>query len=295
MKRFLLIEKIQVEGANAFSSPYSIGFPQMTSFLGFVHKIERDFNSNNDNKIFFKKTGVIVYDFNLQSLENKTHYALTGQAYSAKYTVKNEIQRPSFIPEPRCDMCVSLLIEYEEELEEDTDEDEIKDYIDQKLLSLRLCSGNIVNYKTIKFFAMKNDCLSDHPKLMSTLMPGFCLIERKDLMVENMEKGNDALDALFHFMNINYSCEIIKEQNGKIENFMWKGNKAEKGWIIPLTVGYQKIADGNESCNLRTHGYIHKFVEPIVTLCEFVMPYRIENINQILWYYQNENGIYSCR
>ncbi|HNL81302.1 MAG TPA: type I-F CRISPR-associated protein Csy2, partial [Agitococcus sp.] len=41
MRRFLLIPHIKIHNANAMSSPYTIGFPAMTAWLGAVHALQR--------------------------------------------------------------------------------------------------------------------------------------------------------------------------------------------------------------------------------------------------------------
>ncbi|WP_228139785.1 type I-F CRISPR-associated protein Csy2, partial [Acinetobacter baumannii] len=41
----------------------------------------------------------------------------------------------------------------------------------------------------------------------------------------------------------------------------------------------------------------HRFAESVLTLGEFVMPYRIEHIDQLLWQYHVdlENNLYLCK
>jgi len=40
MKDILLIPNLKIHKANALSSPYTIGFPAMTAWLGFMHALE---------------------------------------------------------------------------------------------------------------------------------------------------------------------------------------------------------------------------------------------------------------
>ena len=45
MRQFLLIPHLKLHNANAMSSPYTIGFPAMTAWLGAVHALQRKLQS----------------------------------------------------------------------------------------------------------------------------------------------------------------------------------------------------------------------------------------------------------
>ena len=38
---YLLLERIEIQGANAISSPLTYGFPALTGFLGAIHALAR--------------------------------------------------------------------------------------------------------------------------------------------------------------------------------------------------------------------------------------------------------------
>ena len=56
----ILIPHIKIQNANALSSPFTIGFPAMTAWLGAVHALERKINEKyarkDDNRILFSGT-----------------------------------------------------------------------------------------------------------------------------------------------------------------------------------------------------------------------------------------------
>ena len=65
MKRILLIPQIKVLNANALSSPYTIGFPAMTAWLGAVHALQRKLNDQFTNLLF---AGIpVIYFTSLRS------------------------------------------------------------------------------------------------------------------------------------------------------------------------------------------------------------------------------------
>ncbi|WP_415735253.1 type I-F CRISPR-associated protein Csy2, partial [Legionella pneumophila] len=43
----ILLPSIRVQNANALSSPFTIGFPAMTGWLGGVHALQRKLNTNS--------------------------------------------------------------------------------------------------------------------------------------------------------------------------------------------------------------------------------------------------------
>ena len=62
-------------------------------------------------------------------------------------------------------------------------------------------------------------------------------------------------------------------------------------------VGFKDLTGKMNVANQRDDGYEHHFVEPLVTLGEFIMPYQCENIDSLMWYYDYDkvNGLYLCR
>ena len=64
-----------------------------------------------------------------------------------------------------------------------------------------------------------------------------------------------------------------------------------------IAVGFQGISELGQAKNQRDANTPHRFAESILTLGEFVMPYRIEHIDQLLWKYHVdlENNLYLCQ
>lgn len=73
MKRILLIPKIKVHNANALSSPYTIGFPAMTAWLGFMHKLQRQLNDKFTD-LQFQAVAVVSHDIDLQTYKGESDY-----------------------------------------------------------------------------------------------------------------------------------------------------------------------------------------------------------------------------
>jgi CRISPR-associated protein Csy2 len=285
MKNILLIPYIQIHNANALSSPYTIGFPAMTAWLGAVHALQRQLKTRDDifENLDFKSVGVVCHDINLQTYKGQSDYI-----YSIVGTgnpLDKSGNRPSFIEEARCHLTVSLIIEYK-----CNDDQDLIEHVDQLIRGkLKFAGGDVITAKKSETFEIDSENQNQN-QLITKLMPGFCLVERRDLMQQAMANGEqDAIDALLGYLTVNH--EYKKDEN------IWKSSRKTKGWIVPIATGFQGISDLGNAENQRDPDTLHRFAESIVTLGEFIMPYRIDNLDNMLWHYHTdlENNLYLCQ
>lgn len=297
--RMLLIPHLRIHNANALSSPYTIGFPAMTAWLGAMHALQRKLNQHGIN-ITFNGIGVVSHRFDLQTYQGPSDYVAsiigTGnplEPKADKNKPKGNAVRPSFIEEARCHLTVSLVIQYTGINK--ADEAAVLEKMALCLQAeMKIAGGDILSFRPLGFFR-------DFAKLKLKLMPGYAIIERNDLMREAMEQGQDALDALLDYVAVHHHC-TQEEQNGKpIVHWQSKrkttGSDGQTGWIIPIASGFHAISPPAQAKNQRDADTPHRFAESIVTLGEFKMPYKIENIDALLWHYQYqpENNLYLCQ
>ena len=119
MKNILLIPRIKIQNANALSSPYTIGFPAMTAWLGAAHALERKLNETEFDEVQFKSMAVVCHNIDLQTHKGDGDFVYsiigTGNPLVPKTKKGNpqNAERSSFIEEARCHLTVSLVIEYE--------------------------------------------------------------------------------------------------------------------------------------------------------------------------------------
>lgn len=287
MKLMLLIPKINILNANALSSPYTIGFPAMTAWLGGTHALERQLKNEGYNTIFFKSIAVICHRIDLQTYKGSGDYVYSIIATGNPLDKNGD--RPSFIEEARCHLTVSIVIECENIGIIDYDEfvHAVELLVKGKL---KLAGGDILNCATPELVEVDDETSSR--KLLRRLMPGYCLIERRDLMKQAMEEGKDCIDALLDYLKVTHSCEV--GDDGIVE---WTSCRKENGWIVPIATGFHGITDLGEAENQRDPETPHRFAESIVTLGEFVMPYRITDLDNMLWHYHADlnNNLYLCQ
>jgi len=285
MKDILLIPNITIHNANALSSPYTIGFPAMTAWLGFMHALQRKLIDTPFKEVSFSGLIVSCLDMNLHTYKGKGDYISSIVATSNPLDKTGS--RPSFIEEARCDLEVTLAIECEMGI---IDYEELTSFIDEQLHVMKIASGDIISFKPSQHKQVDNH---EPRQLAKYLMPGFCLVTRQDLMQQAMQQGQDAIDAMLDYLKIATDVEV--DDNHKISKS--KPYRKEKGWIVPIAIGYQGISELGSIKNTRDQKTPHRFAESVVTLGEFKMPYHLDTLDEMIWRYQPYQGddLYLCQ
>lgn len=292
IKRLLLLPHIKVHNANALSSPFTIGFPAMTAWLGAVHALQRKLNAQGHSDIKFNSVAVISHQCDLQ-----THKGVDDFVHSIIGTgnpLDKTGARSAFIEEARCHLDVSLVLEYTGT--EKDDESEVREKIAHLLNSnMKMAGGDILTFKAPLFFKVENGNTADLSALTRKLMPGYALIERRDLMTEAMSAGQDAMDALLDNLVIHHHCEKVADEMNE-EKVIWTSKRKNQGWLVPIATGFHGLTELGEAKNQRDPNTPHRFAESVVTLGEFKMPHSIKSIDEILWRYQTDqtNNLYLC-
>ncbi|QOW53201.1 MULTISPECIES: type I-F CRISPR-associated protein Csy2 [Acinetobacter] len=289
MRHFLLIPHLKIHNANAMSSPYTIGFPAMTAWLGAVHALQRKLKQQGCD-LNLNKVAVSCHDFNLQTYKGRGDFvhSIVGTANP----LDKDGNRPAFIEEARCHLEVSLLIEIESSSKRQRDQ--LLDLVNGIVASMKFTSGDVLSAKscTILNFDDDEDQSQQLRPILNKLMLGHVLIERRDLVIQSMQDGKDALDSVLDYLKVTHSS--TQDEDGKIT---WTSKRKAQGWLVPIAVGFQGISELGQAKNQRDVNTPHRFAESVLTLGEFVMPYRIESIDQLLWQYHVdlENNLYLCQ
>ncbi|MBE0515513.1 type I-F CRISPR-associated protein Csy2, partial [Sulfurimonas sp.] len=96
-RQLLLLPHLEVHNANALSSPFTIGFPAMTAWLGATHALQRKLNSDGFEALRFKATGVVSHNAKLETLRGAYVHSIIGTGNP----LDKDGNRPSFIEEAR--------------------------------------------------------------------------------------------------------------------------------------------------------------------------------------------------
>jgi len=284
----LIIPHIIVHNANALSSPFTIGFPAMTAWLGATHALQRKLNSDGFEALKFNATAVLSHKANLQVHKGIDDYV--NSIIGKSNPVDKYGKRPSFIEEARIHLDVSLLIEFTGLHKRD--EDRFLERVSQHLQSrMKMAGGDIFGFRKPTIERVDDEDEDDIKRIRGKLMPSYAIVERKDLMLEAMNSGLDAMDALLEYLTINHACE--QDDDGKV---LWSSKRKSAGWIVPIAIGFQAVSELGKAKNQRDADKPHCFAESLVTLGEFKMVYKIESLDEILWHYSfdEENALYLC-
>jgi CRISPR-associated protein Csy2 len=286
LKRLLIIPRIQVQNANALSSPFTIGFPAMTAWLGAVHALQRKLQQFGFTHLQFNAVGVISHQFNLQTHQHDGDFVTS--IIGTGNPLNKEGKRPSFIEEARAHLTASLIIEYAGL--DINDKEAVLDQVGTLLYgNLKMAGGDILNFE--KPYFTNTDDEKSTKKILRRLMPGYALLERRDLLQSAMRNGQDALDALIDHLAVHHTCT---KKDDKVE---WASGRKEKGWLVPVAVGFQGISPLGMALNQRDADTPHRFAEAVVTLGELKMAHHIEDVETLLWSYQTDavNNLYLCQ
>ena len=292
VKNYILIKNIKVQNANALSSAFTIGFPAVTAFMGFMHGLQRKINSfEGFSDVIFESLIICCHKFKIHTYKGNKDYnrSIVGTANP----LTKDGKRPSFIEEGRCNFTVSLIIKTNNSINSDNT-DEFEALIPKLIQRMKIAGGDVLSLGNINCRKVDTSNDSECKKLMTSLMPGYVLVERRDLIEKSMEEGKDALDSLLEYLSLNSTC--IKKDNGEVE---WETKRKELGWLVPIAVGFQGVSTlvekGKTICQ-RDPNYCHRFAESIVTLGEFKMPYHFKTPDEAEWQYDydEKNNLYKC-
>lgn len=289
----LTIPHLRVQNANALSSPFTIGFPAVTAWLGAVHALQRKLNQTAWPDLRF--TGVAIINHNTQLHSYRGAGDFVSSIIGTANPAKRNGTRPAFIEEPRCHLDASLSI-HTKGMNADN-EAEILSSVQKILLgSLKIAGGDILECGQPKFTLVDPNNPSEIRSLMHQLMPGHILLDRRDLMVDAMQSGQDAASALLDYLTVKHRSQEVLDDTGESET-IWTSRRKVGGWIVPIATGFQGLSELGRAANQRDPCTPHRFAESIVTLGEFKMVYRMKSIEELFWRYEylKDESLYICK
>lgn len=293
MRNFILIPHLKLHNANAMSSPYTIGFPAMTAWLGAVHALQRKLHTTSYSNITLDRVAISCHAFNLQAYKGQGDYV--NSIIATANPLDKDGGRPAFIEEARCHLEVSILIECVNFDLQPELFSEFKEYLTQLVFNMKFASGDVLEVQPCEI--MKCDEYAENNRdvknILRKLMLGHVLIERRDLVQKTMlEEQKDALDAVLDYLKVSHVA--TEDEHGHVS---WNSSRKEAGWLVPIAVGFQGISELGHAKNQRDTNTPHRFAESVITLGEFIMPYRIKQLDDMLWQYHVDldQNLYLCQ
>jgi CRISPR-associated protein Csy2 len=288
MTPYLLLPHMRIHNANALSSLLTVGVPAMTGWLGAVHALERKIKETDGwGTVRLLRTGISFHKTDLQVCRGPG-----GNFYLAATAnpLTENGERPPLIGEPRIHLEVSLLVELKGV--NGDNEEQFLQAVRRFLPTLKMAGGDILSVGKIQLLYADQETPATIRKVLRALMPGYVLVERRDLMNKEECSEKDSLARLLYALQITYTAE--KDETGKV--LSWTSSRAFRGWVVPISVGYRALTPCGRVRNQRDPSLLHQFAENVITLGEFKMPYRFNTVDEILWQYcyDKENEMYLC-
>lgn len=288
MDNYLILQKMKVTEAGMDSSPIISGFPSLPAVMGFVHALQRLVQKRLP-EVSFPKAGICSHAFDpgVHRTGEGVKPALTkNPPYARKHLEKGV----PFIEEGKADMTVSIVIQIEGG---SFDQASLKAQITSALPRLRFSGGTIWSPNNILIRSCAKDDEEGHKKILRSIMPGFVLQDRKDLVEKSMDAGSDALDAILDHLEV--QRQNLPDHDGlSPAKSRWVRKSGEPGWLVPIAVGYKAISEVSQVKNQRDPECQHHFAENVLTLGEFIMPVRLDTVESLLWqsYIDDKEGLY---
>lgn len=294
MRVFLSLKRLKIHNANAMSCPYIIGFPAMTAWLGAVHAMERKLRQlEGFSAIRLPRLAISCLDFDLQVYKGPFDRVNSVIISSNPLRKKGaSFERPAFIEEARVHLEVSLLIEVTGLAS--VEHNSFKKQIRALLPTMKMASGDVMGIGGVDIKIVEG--VQDEKETIYTLMPGYVLLERRDLLVtaakEAKEDKANPLDVMLDYLALHYSLSESLEGGDP----QWEVRKKAHGWLVPIAAGYKGISPLGKVVNQRDAATPHRFVESVMTLGEFKMPHHIKKIDNMMWqyHYDEADDLYLC-
>lgn len=302
----LVVPHLRIQNANAISAPMTWGFPSMTAFLGLMWALERALNGRYP--LIFNACSVVCHAF--EPLVSKGGF--TKSFCLARNPVGKDGGSASITEEGRVHLDVTLVFGVVGDILTASSEerDAALHHIADLLSTMRVAGGTVLPgtfSRRPELIALADDDekrLLQFRKIRRALLPGFCLVERNDLLKERhqllLAENPEAtrLDAWLDLARLNSKATRTLDHTGT-ESVTWQHDRVN-GWIVPIPLGYAALtklqAPGTVS-NARDTTTPFRFVESVYGIGQWLGPHRLTDVRQMLWYASSDvdAGLYRCR
>lgn len=305
----VVLPHLRVQNANAVSSPLTHGFPSMTAFLGLMWALQRKAHAAGIDAQF-KAVGVVCHEHQ----EQATRSGFVRTFHLSRNPVGRDGGSAAIVEEGRIHLELSLVLAVDSpswSRDADARADGLVILADL-LAGMRIAGGSILpvsqpwRYRnrpwSVDLTGTAQDRSAVFRKARMRLLPGFALVARDDVLEQRLgelqesDPDADRLQAWLSLARINWRWS---PSEGK-DKGDWHNDRAGKGWIVPIPVGYGALGDVHPPgsvANARAASTHFCFVESLYSVGEWISPHRLAEAEQLLWYADThkETGLYRCR
>ena len=313
VRHLLVLPRLQVQNANAISSPLTHGFPAITAFMGLLWARERKARARGRD-VRCQGVGVVCHSHQELSTED-------GFVRSFRLTrnpVGKDGSTSAIVEEGRIHLNISLVLAVQSPTWSDDPERAADDVtqLAELMHTLRVAGGSVLPSPTVgrrrtKPFAVHLTGTAEQQhhnlrQLRSSLLPGFALVARDDLLEQRWQTLKEAapqatkLDAWLSLASWNWRYHLPTDGSQQARDKAWQHDRKGLGWIVPIPVGYGALGDLHPAgtvANARDASTPFRFVESVYSVGQWVSPHRLQEATQLLWFpdHQAQTGLYRCR
>lgn len=308
MNHYLVLSHTEVQNANTVAG-FTWGFPAITQFLGFIHALGLKCNEVFKEDYTFSTVGCAVVANNVtqKTFWNKGNYEFLQTKRTPTFA-KDKSSSPPIIEEGKLNMIVSLIVELEGELPVTSEAIKVfEENIKTLCCSMRIAGGTVLDIKQVKLFSHSTSEEQDKKlrrKIKSLVMSGFVLKDRSQYLANHCEHlladdpNSKKLDAWLDFSALKQQAQLIEGATNYEAEWSY-APKPEKGYLVPIMVGYKAISElyqAGEVANVRDPNVPTRFVEAIHSVGEWIGAHRIDDIDDFIWRYEYQDDIwYLCK
>ncbi|WP_159911273.1 type I-F CRISPR-associated protein Csy2 [Pantoea sp. 18069] len=330
-RALLLVPHLQVQNANAISSPMTWGFPSITAFVGLMAALERKLGA--DCGLQFNGVGVVCHRF-----EAQTHRGYTHSFHLSRNPVRKDGSTAGIVEEGRIHLDISLVFDVglSSQLIDEAARQQLAQTVADLLATMRIAGGSVIASHTPRSRRALQPQLrleaqepgqqrKEFAQLSRRLLPGFALVARDDLLQahqrtlsQRQTKGHadpstpaTALDAWLDLSRINTRAmrvpvpsetpvpDAADAKPAAAERIEWQRD-LRPGWLAPIPVGYAALSTLHPAGSVvqaRDATTPLRFVESVFSIGQWISPHRLRDARQLIWWptYDEATGLYRCR
>lgn len=138
-RALLLVPHLQVQNANAISSPMTWGFPGITAFVGLMGALERKLGA--DSGLQFNGVGVVCHRF-----EAQTHRGYTHSFHLSRNPVRKDGSTAGIVEEGRIHLDISLVfdVSVSSQVADDAARQQLAQTVADLLATMRIAGGSVI-------------------------------------------------------------------------------------------------------------------------------------------------------
>lgn len=264
---FIIFQGMEIVGANAEANQFVAGFPAVTGFTGFAHWLERQLNEaiSLSDPIWVEGIAIIGHWTHFHETRPKVPASLTGSKFVPSDPTKFN---PPIVDEVKMDLRLSLILRLVSSGKKFKykDKETILDYLSSEGRLSSLVQGRLVCGGTCQSIFKTQFLESDFSieKKWWEYLPsdGYFLKNRMDTLKELLSQDEKSESVAFTdpMQALLDTCFVYREEG--------KAKRQQKGWLIPIAVGYQALEAGTIRRGTRKT-IPHVYAEPLTSLGEF--------------------------